>query len=65
MIPKSKIPWDNFVMRKFGSSIAKQILLTAEKQVSDMLLYRALGNLRHGAQRAVDAVWVSPQVGKC
>ena len=65
MKPKSEIPWDNYIMQKFGRGIFNELTRIGQEQASDMLLYKALGNLRHGAQRAAAAVWVSGQVGEC
>ena len=64
MKPASKIPWSNHCMNKYGKGIFKELFQIGEKQVSDMLLYKALGNIKYGAEQK-KKIWFSSSVGTC
>lgn len=61
MKPKTQIPWENYIMRKYGNTIRKAIELTAVPNVLAQLRAKAR------AEKHIPATFSAPVgvVGKC
>lgn len=62
---KSKIPWDNFCMQKFGKSIAEALFLIGCEEGTRVLVYKTMKALEEKSKVMNRPAWASTKIGKC